>query len=110
MVATGAATGDDEAVHACTSRIAPEPRGSVARPQLRWELRMMPSSIPISIRLERPALMKGSDMPLVGNTPVTTPMLMIAWTQISRMQPRARRKWCYALPSPSRRAAMARRC
>jgi hypothetical protein len=76
-VAPGAAAGDEEPAHARTSRIDPAPFGSPARPQVRWVLIRMPTSRPMSRRLDRPALMKGSDIPLVGRTPVTTPRLMI---------------------------------
>ena len=51
--------------------------GRAARPQVRWVLMKTPTIMPMRSRLESPALMNGSDMPLVGKMPVTTPRVKI---------------------------------
>src|ERR1019366_3428770 len=86
-MSAGPAAGNEKPAHASTSCIERERPPSAARPHVRWVLSRMPRSSPMSSRLESPALMNGSDIPLVGNTPVTTPRLIMACRQISSRQP-----------------------
>src|SRR5690606_21407361 len=89
-VSASAAAGDDELTHAITSSSVRRLRSRAGFDQLRALLMITPTSRPMRSRLDSPALMKGSDMPLVGSSPVTTPRFTIACRVISRSAPLTR--------------------
>src|ERR1017187_1989367 len=108
QVSAGAATGEEDVHRAATMS---DPVGSVApSPITRSRTLPMFTSMPVismeSTRFDRPKEMNGSVRPVVGSSPMTTPMCRYAVMIIVVVIPIATSDWngvraCFAILNPS---------